>query len=282
MLSYIPGVGPFLHATIRGADEVGAHTLLTFYTFHTTILPALAIVLMAFHFWRVRKAGGVVEPPRDSAESVPGDATDEKVVFFPHLLMRELSQALVVLAIVVLVAAFAGAPIGERANPGMSPNPAKAPWYFMGFQELLIHLHPVFAVLVIPLIAIVGAVTLPWWGAAAGPAGSWFLSPAGRKAALVVVPPAIVLTVAAILLDAWLAPASTAAPGWILRGMVPLLLFGGIAAILALVVWCRLELRRNELVQTVVVFVASSFVTLTIIGVFFRGTGMALTPPWGG
>ena len=43
------------------------------------------------------------------------------------------------IAIVVLVAAVFGAPLGERAHPGMSPNPAKAPWYFAGFQELLLH-----------------------------------------------------------------------------------------------------------------------------------------------
>ena len=49
----------------------------------------------------------------------------------------EVSQALVIVAIVVVLAAAFGAPLGERANPGMSPNPAKAPWYFMGVQELL-------------------------------------------------------------------------------------------------------------------------------------------------
>ena len=63
--------------------------------------------------------------------------------------VRETAQALVVVALVMVLAVAFGAPLGERANPGMSPNPAKAPWYFMGFQELLIHLHPTFAVLVI-------------------------------------------------------------------------------------------------------------------------------------
>jgi quinol-cytochrome oxidoreductase complex cytochrome b subunit len=282
MLAYIPGVGPFLQETIRGGSEVGANTLLTFYTFHTTILPAVAIALLAFHFWRVRKAGGVVEPPPAGSDSAPRDATEDRVLFFPHLLMREVSQALVILAIVVLLATLAGTPVGERANPGMSPNPAKAPWYFMGFQELLIHLHPLFAVVVVPLIAVVGAVTLPWWGTAAGPAGSWFLSRAGRKAALVVAPPAIVLTLAAVLLDAWLATASTAAPGWVVRGLIPILAFAVIAAVLTLMSRYWLALGRNEVVQTIAVLAVSSFATLTIIGVFFRGTGMALTLPWGG
>lgn len=282
MLSYIPMTGASLQETFRGGSAVGADTLLTFYTFHTTILPALAIAGMAFHFWRVRKAGGVIEPLPDSGDSASPDLGEDKVLFFPHLLMREISQALVILAVVVLLAMLFGAPIGERANPGMSPNPAKAPWYFMGFQELLIHLHPVFAVVVIPLSAIIAAVTLSWWGTDDGPAGSWFLSEVGRKAALVVALATIVLTLAAVMLDAVLMPASTAAPGWVTRGVVPMLLFAGVVAILTLGIRRWLALGRNEFVQTVIVLVVSSFVTLTLIGVFFRGRGMALAVPWGG
>ena len=60
----------------------------------------------------------------------------------------------------MLLAIFFAPDLGTPANPGMSPNPAKAPWYFVGFQELQIHFHPVFAVLVIPLAAVIGLV---WW-----------------------------------------------------------------------------------------------------------------------
>lgn len=281
MLGYVPVAGPFLQEMIRGGPAVGAGTLLTFYTFHTTVLPALAVVLMGFHFWRVRKAGGVVEPPTSGTDAARVGTAEDKVLFFPHLLTREISQALAVLAVVVLLATILGAPIGERANPGMSPNPAKAPWYFMGFQELLIHLHPVFAVVVLPLSLLAGVVTLPWWGTDAGPAGSWFLSAAGRRSASVVAVAAVALSAAAVLLDASLSTASTDAPGWMTRGAVPMLFFAGTAAVLTLAVRWWLALRRNELVQTVVVFVSLSFATLTIIGVYFRGTGMALTVPWG-
>ena len=67
MLGYIPGLGPALQRVVRGGDEIGPETLITFYTLHTTIIPVLLIVLMGFHFWRVRRAGGVVLPPRPGA-----------------------------------------------------------------------------------------------------------------------------------------------------------------------------------------------------------------------
>ena len=73
-----------------------------------------------------------------------------------------------VTAAVLLLAAVVEAPLLAQANPGMSPNPAKAPWYFMGLQELLVHLHPPFAVLVVPLLALALLVALPYlrYGAA--------------------------------------------------------------------------------------------------------------------
>ncbi len=281
MLAYVPVVGDALRGVVLGGPEVGAATLLTFYTFHTTFLPTLAIGLMAFHFWRVRKAGGVIVPPGDDDSAGDGSSARDKVFFFPELLVREIAQALVVLAVVCVLGALVGAQLGERANPGMSPNPAKAPWYFMGFQELLIHLHPVFAVLVLPLATIAGFVALPWLGSDDGPTGTWFLSTAARRAAAMAAVAAVALTVAGVWIDDWLAGATAASPGWLPRGLIPT---AGLAALTtALVAFARRRfvLGRNESLQTAVVFLFVIFVTLTVIGVFFRGPGMALTWPWG-
>jgi len=278
MLAYIPLVGQAMQEVVRGGAEIGADTLLTFYTYHTTVLPVLAIALMAFHFWRVRRAGGVIESrPEGNDEGVE----DGKVLFFPDLLVREVAQALILVAVVVVLAVLVGAPIGERANPGMSPNPAKAPWYFMGFQELLIHLHPVFAVLVVPLLAAAAFVALPWIGSDDGPTGRWFLSVAGRRAAGIAAVVAVVLSIAGVVQDE--APAAASGGGgWVLRGVLPMVLLAGIVAVVGFLLRRRLGLHRNESVQTVVVFLALVFVTLTFVGVFFRGVGMALTLPWGG
>ena len=191
MLEYVPLVGEALQRVARGGPEIGTQTLVSFYALHTTIVPVVLMALMGFHFWRVRKAGGVVEPP-----AAPGGAESEeaKRLFLPDLLLRELVQALVIAAVVVVLAALIGAPLGERANPGMSTNPAKAPWYFVGFQELLIHLHPTFAVLVIPLLAGVGFLLLPYLSSDDEPAGRWFLSATGRRTATLAAAAALVAT----------------------------------------------------------------------------------------
>ena len=62
MLGYIPGIGEWLQAFARGGSEIGRGTLVLFYSFHTTVIPVTLIVLMAFHFWRVRKDGGISGP----------------------------------------------------------------------------------------------------------------------------------------------------------------------------------------------------------------------------
>jgi quinol-cytochrome oxidoreductase complex cytochrome b subunit len=274
MLVYVPLVGPLLQHVARGGAEIGPDTLILFYTVHTSIVPTALVALMAFHFWRVRKAGGVVVPPPGPGEPA-GDG--EKVLFVPHLLMREAAQALVVLALVVALAAAFGAPLGERANPGMSPNPTKAPWYFEGLQELLVHFHPAFAVLVIPLAAGLLFVLLPYLTRDDEPAGAWFLSARGRHSAAVAGGAALVLTPLAVLLHERFGGGTA---GWVTGGLVPVAV--GVAAVVgfARVLKRRFGLSRNETAQVVAVLLGTVFLALTLIGVFFRGRGMALRWPW--
>jgi quinol-cytochrome oxidoreductase complex cytochrome b subunit len=274
MLAYVPLVGPLLQRVARGGAEIGPDTLILFYTVHTSIVPTALVALMAFHFWRVRKAGGVVVPPPGPGEPT-GDG--EKVLFVPHLLMREAVQALVVLAVVVTLAAAFGAPLGDRANPGMSPNPTKAPWYFEGLQELLVHFHPAFAVLVIPLAAGLLFVLLPYLTRDDEPAGAWFLSARGRRSAAVAGSAALALTPLAVLLHERLGGGTA---GWVTGGLVPVA--AGVAAVAGLTraLKRRFALSRNETAQVVVVLLGTVFLALTLIGVFFRGRGMALCWPW--
>ena len=274
MLAYVPLIGGMLQQVARGGPEIGTQTLVSFYTIHTTIVPVALIVLMGFHFWRVRRAGGVVEPPAAPGEP---EGDDAKRLFLPDLLLREVVQALVIVAVVVVLAALFGAPLDERANPGMSTNPAKAPWYFMGLQELLIHLHPVFAVMVFPLLAGLGFLLLPYVTSDDEPAGRWFLSPTGRRTATLAAAAALVATPILVIADDLLAGGPS---GLIGGGVLPLALAAG-------AVWGTFVLARrrygasvNEAVQAVVVLLAVGFAVLTLIGVWFRGEGMALVWPW--
>ncbi len=283
MLAYVPGIGHLLERLARGGAEIGPATLINFYTFHTTLLPVALIALMAWHFWRVRKARGVVMPPtrpgapRSGAprSGVP-EGDGERVLFLPHLLVREAAQALVVVALVVALAAAFGAPLGERANPGMSPNPAKAPWYFVGFQELLIHFHPLFAVVVIPLLGFAALLLVPYLTADDEPVGEWFLSATGRRTAALAAGLAFLATPLLVILDERL---GGAAGGWIAGALAPGLALGLTLGSVYFVARRRLGATRNESVQAVAVLLAAAFLVLTVVGVWFRGEGMALVWP---
>ena len=274
MLTYIPGVGTQLQRVVLGGSEIGSQTLINFYTLHTTIVPVCLIALMGFHFWRVRRAGGVVTPP--AGPDATGDG-EGQVLFLPHLLRREAAQALVVVALVVVLAAAFGAPLDERANPGMSPNPAKAAWYFVGFQELLIHFHPVFAVLIIPLLAAVGFVLLPYVTSDDEPAGAWGLTPNGRRTAALAASVALAATPLLVVLDE---RAGGGAAHWLYRGLLALaMLLGALVGFVALLKK-RFRATTNEQVQAVVVLLAVAFAVLSMVGACFRGEGMALAWPW--
>ena len=91
---------------------------------------------MPFHFWRVRKAGGVVIPV--SLNEGVSDGS-QRVPSVPNLVVRELTVALVIIAGLFVFSVCFDATLAGKANPGMSPNPTKAPWYFSGIQELLQH-----------------------------------------------------------------------------------------------------------------------------------------------
>ena len=223
MLGYVPLIGEPLRRVALGGETIGDATLVNFYTVHTTLVPVMLLLLAAWHFWRVRRAGGVVVPPAAAGESDP-DGEPTRVMFWPELMVREIAQALVVVAVVMVLAALLGAPLGERANPGMSPNPAKAPWYFVGFQELLIHLHPVFAVLVLPLLGALGLVLLPWLAPDDTPGGRWFLSARGRRVGAVAALMALIVTPLLVVLDE---QAGTGSAGWLAGGVLPLAAIAG-------------------------------------------------------
>ncbi len=96
MLAYVPVVGSALQSAVTGGEEIGARTLLAFYAGHTALIPAAMLVLMAFQFWQIRKAGGLVIPRSpDEGPSMPS----AEVPSMPNLFLRETTVALVVVAL---------------------------------------------------------------------------------------------------------------------------------------------------------------------------------------
>ncbi len=88
---------------------------------------------------------------------------DDKVNVFPHLLIRETVAAFACFVFVVVFSMFVNAPLRELANSNLTPNPSKAPWYFLGLQELLRYFHPMVAGVTIPGIALVILAATPYF-----------------------------------------------------------------------------------------------------------------------
>jgi quinol-cytochrome oxidoreductase complex cytochrome b subunit len=280
MLGYMPGIGQTLQRVILGGAEIGSATVINFYALHTIIVPLLLVVLMTWHFWRVRLAGGVVVPRDTEEESRSGT---DYVPFIPNLLLREVAVGLIVIAVVLVVAISFQAPLGEPANPGVSPNPAKAPWYFVGLQELLLHFHPLFAVFVIPLVVATAIVRVAYVRYDSDLSGNWFLSPKGRRMSAIAAATAVLITPLWILVDEFVV-----GPGGWLPGTSPVISNGLLpcAALAVGVVAFYMLLKRhfsaskNETVQALFVLLAVGFAVFTVTGAWFRGAGMALMWPW--
>ena len=277
MLDYVPGIGTGLKHWLLGGEAPGPASLLNFYAIHTAILPILLLFVIPFHFWRIRKANGLVVPRSETEE--PG-LQGEMVSTVPHVVVREITIALAVLATVLAVSMVYNAPLAEQANPGLSPNPTKAPWYFMGVQELLMHFHPVFALLVIPAILCAGLFSLPFLPYDATTSGVWFCSSRGRRTALFAFAAGALLTVAGVLLDEYSGGLAAGTPGWVNSGLVPFLLIAVICTGFWFTVKKVLGANNNEAVQALFTLLVSSFAVLTLIGVWFRGSGMQLM--WAG
>jgi len=86
----------------------------------------------------------------------------EKVLTWPHLVYIELICLTLMTVALVVWSILVGAPIEEPANPAKTPNPSKAPWYFLGLQEMLVYFDPWIAGVVLPSLVLVGLMAIPY------------------------------------------------------------------------------------------------------------------------
>ena len=87
---------------------------------------------------------------------------DDTVLTWPHLLAIEFLAAVMVSVFLLLMGLMINAPLEELANPNVTPEVAKAPWYFLGLQELLAYFHPTVAGVLAPTVILVGAALIPY------------------------------------------------------------------------------------------------------------------------
>lgn len=275
MLSYIPFTGESLAQLLRGGNEIGNATIGTFYAIHTGALPLLFFPLLIFHFWLIRRAGGVIRK-KEAAPSSP-----VMIPVLPHLIIREAAVGLGIIALLLLTSALVDAPLAEHANPGISPNPAKAAWFLMGLQELLLHLHPLYAICVFPALGLLMLLLLPFRPDSGSTQGRWFGSNEGRRLSIKTALSSAFLTFALVYFDELVkSTGGTVATDTFTRGFLPL-----VAVILLYAAGYYLLIKKfryssEQAVMAGFVFTVTGILCLTVTGIALRGPGMTLTFPF--
>jgi len=275
LLNYIPFIGSSLRSLLIGGDEVGSGTLIIFFNFHTAVFPFVILLLMAYHFWSVRKSGGIILPKKD---------TEKKIVsVYPNLVYKEFIVALALFATLLVVSVFLDAPLLAKANSDISINPTKAPWYFAGIQELLMHFHPFIAAFLIPLLIIASLSVLPYIKLDEEHSGNWFHSEKAKEAVKFSAKFAIVITPILVIISEYIPDFEILFPllnSFISNGIIPVIILFGMFRYYHKYVTKKYQLNLIEIIQTMFAFIATVFIILTLIGIFLRGTDMALTFPW--
>jgi hypothetical protein len=109
-------------------------------------------------------APAAAPPTRPSGAAAPGAAEElrDKVHAWPYWIRAEFIAGAVLLLLLVVWSLGIDAPLEEPANPAKTPNPSKAPWYFLGLQEMLVYFDPWIAGVVLPGLIIVGLMAIPY------------------------------------------------------------------------------------------------------------------------
>ena len=268
IVEYIPLIGSYLANIIRGGKLVDENTLLNFYNFHTALLPMLFVIFMVLHFWLVRKAKGV---------TVANKNEQKMVKVYPGLILKEIIVAFFLITLIILFAMFFDAPMLDKANPLVSPNPSKAPWYFMGVQELLIHLHPVFVTFVIPISLITFLFYTPYIKIDKEKTGSWFYSQKGGEIIILSIIFSTLLTSALIIIfEYWFKFSQLDIHLFISSGIIPLLFY--LVPALGFLFYLKAILKADkvEIIIAIMTIIFTSYIMMSIVGVWFRGESMNL------
>ncbi len=98
---------------------------------------------------------------------------EEELLVWPDLVFIEFIAAVLFTLTLTLLSIVINAPLQDRANPANTPNPSKAPWYFLNLQELLLHMHPALAGVVVPTVALIALGAIPYFDTDTDRQGEW-------------------------------------------------------------------------------------------------------------
>jgi hypothetical protein len=124
---------------------------------------AAMIFLLGYFTWLALRKAYLNDKQMDKG-GIPWEKTesDEKLFTWPDLVYTELLCMIILTIVMIVWSVGLRAPLEEAANPTTSPNPAKAPWYFLGLQEMLVYFDPWLAGVVLPTLIIVGLMAIPY------------------------------------------------------------------------------------------------------------------------
>ena len=196
------------------------------------------------------------------------DDREPKLMTYPHLLVREAVVFEVLIIVMVVIAIFWDAPLEQLANPLLTPNPAKAPWYFLGLQELLHFFPPFVAGILIPTLVVLALVVIPYFDVNVEGKPLW--SEHALRRLSIVVGVVIALLILLAFVDAWTI-------------IVPTVL---VAALLVAAYLSKQTtgimrtLRMKPLSWWIMTWFIATAICLTVVGTFFRGPGWSWVWPW--
>ncbi|MEW5960285.1 MAG: hypothetical protein AB1801_21375 [Chloroflexota bacterium] len=210
---------------------------------------------------------------------------DDTVFAFPVVAILELLLALGATAVLLLFSLLKNAPLEELANPIITTDPAKAPWYFMGLQEMLEHMHPLLSGIIIPALAVVFLLAIPYLDHDRTGAGRWFTSPRGKRIAGWTALYALLVMPAFVILSNAFPPRELlrdVLPPLLTQSVIPGAIMAGLVLLPVLVLW-RLkpgQMNTREVMLVLFTMLLVSGIVLTLVGFLFRGPGFELYWPW--
>jgi quinol-cytochrome oxidoreductase complex cytochrome b subunit len=249
------------------------------------IFPLAVIMLIAVHLWRLHKDGGMYEPDEQGKPILPDHipaeddlfrgVENEKTLSYRELLFREIIGIEALAVVLFSTALIWKAPLDELANPLHTPNPAKAPWYFTGLQELLHYFPPFVAGIILPVLIVSGLFIIPFVpffdDVSTADLCRWARDKSGRTITIAIV--MLVLSALLIRIHAW----DALLPLWI---VVTLLCLAGRTADQQK--GFRNWVRSRSLSFWIMTLFLMEAVILTSVGTFFRGPSWTWVWPWRG
>ena len=290
--------GGLIKRVLLGADTVGAEALIRFHLLHVMVLPLGLFSLLGVHFWRIRKDGGLSRPADADAAPDPdvfpptktyglmgivrartpavGRGPENTVSSWPHLFRAEMTVLMAATAVMLALSLFSDAPLKEAANPSVPENPAKAPWYFLGLQELVSY-SAFMGGIGIPTITIIGLILIPYLDRKGNDVGVWFSGKQGRSVAiksLVFSLIAVVSFLAFVVRFGWLRQWFPDIPQIVITFVNP-----GTVYTLLFALWSLWILKRSNSIRMAAIALFTCFLVgysvLTYVGTVHRG------PNWG-